>query len=76
MSPVEIANKMERTVQAIMRDVIVPDIQQRLPEIVSENMVRVIQYTHPGLVERIIREEVRRLISDKISIEISLRKDS
>jgi len=75
MSPVEIAEKMERTVQAVLKDVIIPDIQQRLPDLVSENMYRVIQYTYPGLVEKIIREEVRKLLINKISITISMKEE-
>lgn len=72
LTPLGTANAIKETVDATMRQIVIPDIQDRLPRIVQGELIEVVKYLIGRDLERYAREAVRDAIAGKLKVTVEV----
>lgn len=70
--PLDIANTVDRTVESVMREVVVPMVLDRVDRIVEDRVYLAIKNMNPQAIERAIHDAVRHEIMPRIRVRIEV----
>lgn len=66
----DLAKRMENVTESVIKNFILPDLDQKIERIVQDSILRAIESIHPGSLTAMIRDAVRSELMSKIEVRI------
>lgn len=66
------ATQIDRTTREVVRDVALPYIERMIDERIDAAVYRAVEHLEPGLIQQQVRDAVRSLIAQRITIDVTV----